>query len=152
MTQIDMEFEAKKGLSESELLQFESRLALKFPADYRQFLLEFNGGSPVEASFEFKDSTNGSELLGFFGFGSRRDIFDKIKIYRNRLPKTFFPIACDSGGNLICISLSEEQYGKVYFWDHDREADESQGIAPETAENTILIADSFDEFLNGLHE
>ncbi|MBI2812410.1 MAG: hypothetical protein HYX67_16515, partial [Candidatus Melainabacteria bacterium] len=41
---------------------------------------------------------------------------------------------------------------KVYFWDHEREADPDQGQTPETAGNVHLIADSFSEFLDGLFE
>nr|WP_157464053.1 SMI1/KNR4 family protein [Carnobacterium gallinarum] len=28
----------------------------------------------------------------------------------------FLPIADDSGGNQLCIGISEKHYGEIYFW------------------------------------
>lgn len=152
MTEISMEFETRQGLADQALTAYEAKLGLKFPDDYRAFFLKFNGGSPSPRFFNFKGSEKGSEILGFFGFGSRRDVMSEIAMFYGRLPRRFFPVAADAGGNLICISMAGDDYGKIYFWDHDREAEPDDGESPETVDNITLIADSFDEFLNGLHE
>lgn len=148
MTKINTNLEKQAGISEQELANFEREYGIKLPQQYRQFLLDYNGGRPEHCDFNFKGSTNGSQLLGFFGIGSRIDVRKELRTYNGRLPAAWFPVASDAGGNLICICLSGPNYGKVFFWDHEMESDETQGLTPETANNTVLIADSFDEFLN----
>ncbi|WP_081743142.1 SMI1/KNR4 family protein [Acetivibrio clariflavus] len=44
--------------------------------------------------------------------------------FHSLLPKDVIPIARDPFGNLICISVSEDSYGKVLFWDHEKDDDE----------------------------
>ena len=151
MTKINMNLEKQTGISEQELGAFEREHGIKLPHQYRQFLLDYNGGRPEHRDFNFKDSTNGSQLLGFFGVGSRMDLSKELRTYKGRLPAGWFPVASDAGGNLICICLSGTNIGKVFFWDHEMESDETQGLTPETAGNTVLIADSFDEFLNSFY-
>jgi hypothetical protein len=62
-----------------------------------------------------------------------------------------FPISYDSFGNLILIAIKNADRGKIYFWDHEMEADPNQGEVPDYS-NLTLIADSFDEFINSLHD
>ncbi|MBK9202300.1 MAG: SMI1/KNR4 family protein [Candidatus Obscuribacter sp.] len=152
MVQIRMENEVKAGLEESELSQYERQLGLKLPQQYRNFLLEFNGGSPRPSRFTFKDCDTGSQVLSFFGFGSFYDVLEELETYGGRLPKRFFPIAAESGGNLLCISLSGEDSGNIYFWDHELEAELSKGQTPDSVNNTTLVADSFSEFLDSFCE
>ena len=78
------------------------------------------------------------------------DLLDHIKTYKERLPKNTFPIAYDSCGNLIVISVMGPDRGKIYFWDHEMEADIDHGEVSDYS-NLTLIADSFDEFLEGLY-
>ena len=54
------------------------------------------------------------------------------------------PVALAAGGDLIVVNVDS---GRVYFWDHEREAglDEVAGNA-----NMHLLADSFDEFMQSL--
>ena len=59
------------------------------------------------------------------------------------------PIADDPGGNAICLGMSGNERGKVYFWDHEMEADE--GDEP-TFENVYLVAESFASFLKSLKD
>lgn len=148
MVQIRMKNEVKSGLEESELSLYERQLGLQLPAQYRKFLLEFNGGSPRPNSFNFKDSDAGSQVLSFFGFGSFYNVLDELETYSGRLPRRFFPVAAEAGGNLLCISVSGDDAGSIYFWDHELEADLSKGQTPDSVANTTLVADSFSEFLD----
>lgn len=61
------------------------------------------------------------------------------------MPQGFFPIACEDGGNIICLILSGTMAGKVYYWNHDEESQ------PPTFNNAYKIADSFENFLDSLH-
>lgn len=122
------------------------------PMEYRSFLLKHNGGEPVEDIFNFKDDKeNGSDVRFFLGIypDEHRNLLEYLKTYNGRIPKNLFPIAYDSCGNLICISTMGSDRGKIYFWDHEMEAYE---VEEPDYSNLTLIADSFDEFLNSLHD
>ena len=139
-------------LEESLLTSYELSWDIRLPDEYRQFLLTYNGGRPIPCEFNFKGQDSGSAIDGFLGLGGGKnyDLLKTIKLFQGRLPARFFPVACDQGGNQICLSVSGPDSGKVYFWNHEFEADERYGDNPETADNITLIADSFNEFLNGL--
>ncbi|EKS0980396.1 SMI1/KNR4 family protein, partial [Escherichia coli] len=69
-------------------------------------------------------------------------------IYKDRIPSEFFPIAHDAGGNLILMGPNSDD-NKIYFWDHEIEADE--GDMPDMS-NVYLISQSFSVFINSLYE
>lgn len=151
MTPVQIE-EAFGPLDEKILESHEASWQIRLPEAYRLFLLKYNGGSPVPDCFNFQGSKNGSDLRYFLGINNdyHTDLLRYLQTLKHRLPARFFPIGYDSGGNIICISVAGDDLGKVYFWDHEREAEAAQ--SPELAKNTILIADSFQEFLEGLYE
>lgn len=144
--------EASGPLDEEILIRHENEWGFTLPADYREFLLQYNGGRPNPKFFVFKDSENGSSIHTFLGFSDEysKSLVKKRSMFHKRIPMRFFPIAYDDGGNLICISVSGNDYGKVYFWDHDFEAD--TGESPETADNCTLIADEFTQFIDNLQD
>lgn len=140
-------------LSEPVLKALEIYWGFGLPKDYRAFLIKHNGGSPTIDYFNFKDDKNdGSDIRYFLGIypDEYRNLLGFLKIYNERLPNNIFPIGYDSGGNLICISVKGPDRGKIYFWNHEMEADPAQGEVPDYS-NLTLIADSFDEFINSLH-
>jgi hypothetical protein len=125
----------------------------RLPNEYKNFLIEYNGGEPVPNGFSFKNlPENGSYIDVFFGIlkHDNNNLLVNMEMYKNRIPNNFIPIGDDPGGNLILISVKNKDRGKIYFWDHEMEANTEAGeIADYT--NLTLIADSFDEFMNGLH-
>ncbi|MEK8215206.1 MULTISPECIES: SMI1/KNR4 family protein [unclassified Paenibacillus] len=60
------------------------------------------------------------------------------------MPEGFISIASDPGGNEICIGISENYFGKIYFWMHDMESDEEM-------ENMIFLKNSFNDFFDNLY-
>ncbi len=38
------------------------------------------------------------------------------------------PIALAEGGNLVCLSVANDDFGSVHFWDHEAEAEEEGGV------------------------
>ncbi len=141
-------------LSDRTLSCLEKYWEIKIPKRYRDFLLEFNGGYPKERlEFSFKGSNDGSVLSAFLGITPQEhnDLLNHLKIYNNRIPKNTLPIGYDTFGNLILIAAKGQDYGKIYFWDHEREADASDGEVANYS-NLTLIADSFEEFINGLKD
>lgn len=143
--------EAGKSASESDVLALEKSLNIKLPEKYRNFLLKYNGGRPVPDSFNFKGKARGSNVDWFLGTdqAESNNLIDYLRIYKNRIPQNFFPIASDSGDNLIGIAVSGADRGKIYFWDYEQENDSDE--APDYS-NLILISDDFDDFINNLHE
>lgn len=151
MTKID--FSDTGGALDNKFLKsLEKTWVFKLPKDYREFLLKYNGGKPSSNCFSFSDDeTDGSVIQSFFGIHGMDNydlLYEYQNVYKDRIPDNCFPIACDSFGNLILISVKGPDRGKIYFWDHEEEAYED---VPDYS-NLTLIADSFDEFLDGLHD
>lgn len=138
-------------LSDQILKVLERYWELKLPDPYRDFLLLNNGGEPEACHFKFKDGTGASDVRFFLGIypDKDNDLLNHLKIYKKRLPLNVFPIAYDSGGNLILISVKGPDRGKVYFWDHEMEVGE--GEMPDYS-NLTLIADTFSEFIENLKD
>ena len=137
-------------LNEDFLKTLEMYLDINFPSEYRFFLRDFNGGKTGNRGFSMKnDQKNRSALDRLFGFVPNKynNILLYLKNYKDRIPQNTFPIGYDPFGNLILISVKNKDRGKIYFWDHEMEADE--GETPDCS-NLTLIADSFDEFIEGL--
>jgi hypothetical protein len=124
----------------------ESYFDFKFPQIYKEFLLLTNGGSPKKSILS-KDEEY--EVRNFFGIipDYSYGLLERKKMYENRIPNNMFPIANNSGGDLFLMSVKGPDYGKIYFWDHNWEAEEGQ---EPNYSNLTLVADSFDEFINGL--
>ncbi len=128
----------------------EKSFEVKLPLQYREFLQKHNGGYPEPDGFLFKDESDGSSVDRFLGIdvGDHSNLEKYLVTYKNRIPKNLFPIAHDPGGNLVLIGLSGDELGKIYYWDHEREAD---GWEPDMS-NVHLIANDLDEFLRKLYE
>lgn len=120
----------------------------RLPADYKKFLCEINGGDPDESHSVFKinDLEGYSNVRMFFGIvpNKWRNIF-----CTHHIPINTLAIGCDDCGNLILISVYGKDRGKVYFWDHENQCN-SDGN-PDYR-NMILLANSFNDFLDSLHE
>jgi cell wall assembly regulator SMI1 len=136
--------ESAKPLDEDALEQCEKDLGVRMPDQFRSFLLKHNGGRPTPACFDFRDSEGGSTIQWFHGISEdyNKSLLRKSRMFHERIPQGLLPIASDDGGNQICISVRETDYGKIYLWDHE----------DPDPDNIIVVADTFDEFLAGLHE
>jgi len=140
-------------LEEFVLETFEQYLGFKFQKEYRDFLKKYNGGEPKKKIFCFKNNVSlGKSVIDtFFGFvpDKNENILLHFKNYQVRIPWNMFPIARDDFGNRILLSVKGPDRGKIYFWDHEMEADTDHGETPDYS-NLTLIADSFDEFIQNL--
>jgi hypothetical protein len=125
----------------------------KLPEDYRNFLLEHNGGIPLKKIFFLKDGSDAIGVDEFFGIikglnTNFSNLLFKQKYSGDRVPSNMLPIGRESLGNLILLSVKGPDRGKIYFWDHEKESPE--GVIPDYS-NLTLIADSFEEFFDNLH-
>ena len=148
--------DAKSPITTEDLDALEGRLGIKIPLQYRQWLLKYNGGRPIPSGFRFKREAGpytDSTIAWFFAvYDGKFENFETKyrfwKITTKRVPGDLVPIARDPFGNLICLSFSGDDQGRVYFWNHEEEGEEG----PATYENCHLIADSFQEFIDHLHD
>src|SRR5437588_871308 len=100
--------EQGKRLSEKVLKAFAKRLGAELPQDYKDFLLEVNGGTPADdLSFSFVEEGRQSEtVLGqFYTLAKDSDDLETLDevletfVNENRMPSWFLPIADDAFGN-----------------------------------------------------
>ena len=146
-------------INDTLIKSFEEKFDITLPKDYKSFMLENNGGeSDKDWIFDFYDNViqknNSSVIRSFFRIYENKneeivyDDLEKIcKIMWNECtisPKTL-PIADDPGGNVICISLNEEDYGTVYFANHEYEDSDTGYLFMSK------IALSFTEFINKIY-
>ena len=109
-------------LSEKNLADFESQLNTSLPRDYKDFLLQYNGGHPDPSFFWIEPGKDGSEVLQFYGLHdgpAHLSIQTYAGVERYGIPTTMLPIGDDGVGNSICLDLSAAHFGEIYFLDHE---------------------------------
>ncbi|WP_172917494.1 SMI1/KNR4 family protein [Capnocytophaga canis] len=135
-----MEFsQTEQKLTLAEMDDFERKIGLKLPQDFKEHYLKFNGGYP---SFEYVKG-----LRNIFTINS----FDSIKYGALPIEKLIddfqesgvdfnnkIPFANDNGDNIFLISLDDSDYGKIYIIEAEFLEDK----------NYILVSESFTDFLN----
>lgn len=140
------------------ILKIEQRIALKLPDAYKKHLLINNGGRCNPNVFSFiENGIPSSSCIDWFlaiDGDEHTDFEQEYKDYKEeekRMPMHIVPIAYDPGGNVICISCGARDYGKIYYWDHEKEVDYSISD-DDNYDNLYLISDDFDAFLDCLTE
>jgi hypothetical protein len=139
-----------RKVNAADLARFEAKIGQTLPGDYRQFLLESNGGRPEGNTFDVPEDDNRSEVTLFFGLRRSEksgDLRYERSLMRDRVPEDMLPIGSDCCGNLLCLSLRLDTRGQVFFWDHELEGDEGE---PPTFSNLFKVGDSFKEFFDSL--
>ena len=139
-------------IDEKVIEEFENRHAMRLPYEFRKFLLENNvayfdpSGFVIDDYRNISDDTPANNSLNCIcGFASpdhkSRSLDWMISTYNEngRIDNKFLPIACDFFGNVICMSLENEN---IYFWNHET----------EDCADMLCIAPGFKEFLLGLKE
>ena len=144
--------DAEQSVGPEAIELFERFLDRKFPKDYREFLMEYNGGRPIPNCFRSVDGEECSLVHFFQKINSKHtydDLLSNIRIHEDRMPSDFISIASDPFGNEICIVISGQDFGKIYFWDHEDEVGDGE---PPTMDNMTLIAQNFKSFIESLYE
>lgn len=138
-------------LSADFLSEFESEIGIVLPKDYRQFLLQNNGGKPVPDFFWIDRHKDGSRVCQFYGLHSESRVFSLRTCTReNRfgIPSSMLPIGDDGMGNYLCLGISADNLGWVFFLDHDLHPYDN----PESMIGIRKLANSFTGFLNNLEK
>jgi hypothetical protein len=127
----------------------EREFSRRLPDDYKQFLLEFNGGKPETNEFDVPATKTGSGVnfvYGILATGRDGDLVHEQRLLKDRLPSGVIAIADAEGGNRVCLSLRNEDFGTVFFWDHELESEEDK------AAGLAQVAVSFDGFFAQLRK
>ena len=139
-----------RSVNDEDIRTLEKNLAVNLPEDYKVFLKTNNGGCPDPQFFPIEGFENNplGQVQVFFRIdgpikSSRLDW--NYQVMAGRIPENLFPIACEDGGSLICLSLAGPDRGAVYYWDYYGEH------KPPSYDNVYLIAGSFEGFLDSLH-
>ncbi|MCP1422284.1 hypothetical protein J3D43_000800 [Paenibacillus xylanexedens] len=128
--------------------EFEAKYDVVLPVQYRDFLLEYNGGNVKPNVFKISDDEGETALNTLYGLDINESYEELSSVFDSlygEIPNEFISIGDDSGGNQICLGTSEEYAGKIYIFLHDIEP-------TEKISNMFLISDSFDSFLDSLYE
>jgi hypothetical protein len=145
--------------SQAQVEAFELEIGASLPDDYRRFLLRCNGGNVDWYQFEGLNPEGRSWTAVVSHVGGLREEPDlSLRFARGcyqghelQIPRTLLWIMGDPGGNAICIGLTGEYRGRVYFWIHDEQPDPQEWDGEvETASNVILLANSFTDFVAGI--
>ena len=131
--------------ADAEIEAFENQVKFTLPQDYKQFLMEYNGGS-VLGIFHVNTLNEDISLHVLFGLGidEELDLRSWFSEYKDdMLPYTVI-IGGDMGAGLIVLLNSPKKQG-VYYWDHSYYFKESSD-----ERNIYKIANSFQEFVDNL--
>lgn len=139
-----------KKISEQDISKLEADVGCTLPADYKAFLLEFNGGRPRPNLFPVKSFENGTAsvhtLLGIDRESESSRIDWHLREYGDRIPSELLPIGYSDTNDILCIALSGESVGNIYYWDSLNE------VSKGSYDNIHHVATSFKEFLESLFE
>ncbi len=135
-------------LSLQKLEVFEITYKISLPTDYREFLLKYNGGQPSPSFFWIKAQKDGTVVNQFYGLHDRPNHLDlRTYIIDEELfgnSKSLLAIGDDGLGNFICIGITHQNQGEIFFIDHNLYAFGK----PDTFVGITKIAQSFSDFLN----
>ena len=146
--------------SEKIISEFENYISHRLPSDYRDFILNYNGGHPEPDALTLGDDGEEDIVLCFFPLlelsrgtveVTEREALrtwplrcawddlqhDLSNLDQLELDDPLLPIGTDGSSNYFCVVLAGDQRGRILFFDH------------ETAE-TVRVADGFTMFLESL--
>lgn len=139
-------------LRKKDLDKLEKDKNIKLPEDYRNFLLQNNGGiTQTEVEF-FLDEDRymrktepgcGIDIQYFYSLDKIRETYEKM-VSEESIAPSFIPIACDSYGDQILLQSQNEPEKGVFFAGCESAAGRN-GLWP-----LVKITDSFTEFLGML--
>ncbi|WBS02565.1 SMI1/KNR4 family protein [Pseudoduganella sp. SL102] len=130
--------------------EFEKKIGFTLPSDYKEFLLRQNGGIPDRSLIKIP-SLGKKVVQSLFALVNpvvAYTVDHNLDLYKNRMPQDMLPVANDPAGNLYIMKVGAGgDFGNIYFWNHELEAD---GEKQPYLENITYIANSFNDFLLGL--
>lgn len=106
---------------DSDISHAESLVGLEFPLKLKQFFLLMQGGRPEDCVFEserFEFIVNEFYPLIAIGRCSALQVYLKLVVELRLLPRNYFPVATDPGGNELWVDINHPAC-PLYLYDHD---------------------------------
>ncbi len=141
-----------------DVRRYERELGHEFPEDYRQFLVDVNGGQPSLERSVFhlrKDRSILNNLLSLNDPDEGNDLATAQRLSecsRNDLPKEALTIGYDAGGSRILLILAGPHRGEVWFLDLGNPRTTGSNPRGEWFDrrDAHKLANSFAEFMSSL--
>ena len=139
-------------IGNEDVEKFENKYKISLPQEYKSFLLKTNGGEPSIRKFKTRDGKITSHLMLLFPLFESvfPNLANHYATYNigNKIPKSLLPIGEDPIKNLICISISGDDVGSIYYWSMDEEDDNYK----PSFKRIKFVSESYDKFINNLIE
>ena len=149
-------------LSVADIEALEQRLGTSLPEDYRQFLLESNGGTPERAAFRVGDEPEfwvdyfyriDDHLAGPAADAPPGTLAFWRQVLDGYLPPDAIPVACVARDSFWLLFLRGPRRGEVHLVDWDEVDEDSNEPSPEELEPAMhRVAGSFGEAFGKLYE
>jgi hypothetical protein len=149
-----------QAATEAEVGEVEQKLGMRFPDDYREFLMTVNGAVAMTGILEIPMKTRTGDEDEPWGvariYGISQDAPSYLALlpsqrayqFDERVPKHYLIIGDTWGVDQVCMSLADPARGKVYFWCPDIGADEP--LEENSTKHLWPAANSFREFWSKL--
>ena len=139
-----MEIKAYKNGNSEEVLKLEKNFKIKLPEDYRNFLIQYNGGN-IDDRYLYVKELDEYMLMGyFFGIGIEKGFSDINKIneeYDDDIPKKSLLIGTDEGSGFLLL-VNDGKNDGIWYYDHTYFFEQSNDDL-----NTYFICDTFTDFI-----
>ncbi|GAA0077321.1 SMI1/KNR4 family protein [Clostridium sp. CTA-5] len=136
------------NVKEEEIFKLEDEIGFTLPNDYKEFLINFNGGVPEVKYSTFTlnelEENIGLQVLYGLDLEENLDLREWYEDYEDDLLDDCLIIGHGIGFGFIVLVNSPEVSG-VYFWDNSFELENSS-----EDENIYKISDTFREFIEEL--
>ena len=143
-----MKIKGYGNVKEEEIFKLEEEIGFTLPNDYKEFLINFNGGVPEVKYSTFKlnelEENIGLQVLYGLNLEENLDLREWYEEYEDDLLDDCLIIGHGIGFGFIVLVNSPEVSG-VYFWDNSFELENSS-----EDENIYKISDTFKEFIQEL--
>ena len=143
-----MKIKGYGNVKEEEIFKLEEEIGFTLPNDYKEFLINFNGGVPEVKYSTFKlnelEENIGLQVLYGLNLEENLDLREWYEEYEDDLLDDCLIIGHGIGFGFIVLVNSPEVSG-VYFWDNSFELENSS-----EDENIYKISDTFREFIEKL--
>ena len=141
-------------VTEPQIEAFENSFGHPLPDDYRQFLLDVNGGQPDNAHCEFELGVVNCLLSLDDIDDEASDLATQANRERATLPNPdLLFIGYDDGGAMILLMLAGEHRGEVWFMitgDDARPEDANPRVLWHDRRDMRKLANTFEQFMRSL--
>jgi hypothetical protein len=141
-------------VTEAQIEAFEQSYGHPLPDDYRQFLLDVNGGQPARANRVFDQGVVNSLFSLDDTENDSSDLATRANRSRPMLPNPdLLFIGQDDGGARLLLALAGEHRGTVWYMrtgDDARPDDANPRVLWHDRRDLRKLADSFEQFMRSL--